>query len=247
LSFDGSGECFDVAKIPTVTVTTPVDGSGTATHSITFGSTIFDRAVVTGTSAGGDPTGSVNFFVCGPIASGTCDTGGTPVAGNPQGLVSDGNSATFTSSATSGGVTPTATGRYCFRAEYGGSDIYLPSSDAGSGDTECFTVSDTTSAGSHQTWLPNDTATITSAHGAPLNGTLSFTLHAGLTCTGAVLRAAETFTLSGAASPVSHTTTNTTVTVEATAGVSWEVVFSSTDPNVSGSTRCESTSLTITN
>ena len=163
LSFDGSGECFDVAKIPTGTVTSPVDGSGTVTHSINFGDTIFDRAVVTGTAAGGDPTGSVNFFVCGPIASGTCDTGGTAVTGNPKTLVSDGNAATFTSSATSGGVTPTATGRYCFRAEYGGSDTYLPSSDAGSGDAECFVVSDTTSAGSHQTWLPNDTATITSA------------------------------------------------------------------------------------
>src|SRR5262245_22457294 len=96
----GSDECFTVAKIPSATVTTPVDGSGVETHAITLGDSIFDRAVVTGTAAGGDPTGSVTFFVCGPIASGTCSTGGTQV-GSPVALVSDGNPATFTSSATS--------------------------------------------------------------------------------------------------------------------------------------------------
>jgi hypothetical protein len=85
-----------------------------------------------------------------------------------------------------------------------------------------------------------------SAHGAPLSGTLSFTLHAGLTCTGTVLRPAETFTLSGT-SPQTRTTTNSTVTVEATADVSWEVVFTSNNPNVGNSSRCETTSLTITN
>jgi hypothetical protein len=239
--FDGAGECFEVAKVPSNTATTPSSQTITLTQSVT------DTAVVTGSAAGGDPTGQVNFFVCGPIATGTCTSGGTAVAGNPQTLVSDGNPATFTSSATSGQFTPTAVGRYCFRAEYGGSTIYEPSSDSGSGDAECFVVNDTTATTSHQTWLPNDTATITSAHGAPINGTLSFTLHAGATCTGTVLRPAETFTLSNETSPVSRTTSNTSVTVEATATVSWEVVFSSSDPNVSGSTRCETTSLTITN
>src|SRR5262245_29405388 len=150
--FDGAGECFDIAKIPSSTHTTPSSASITLTQSVT------DTAVVTGSAGGGDPTGQVNFFVCGPIASGTCDTGGTAVAGNPQNLVSDGNPATFTSSATSGSFTPTAVGRYCFRADYGGSNIYNPSSD--SGTNECFVVNDTTSATSAQTWLPNDSATI---------------------------------------------------------------------------------------
>jgi hypothetical protein len=241
----GTNECFTVEKLNTQTVTTPVDGSGTPTSTITLGSSIFDKAVVTGTAAGGDPTGEVNFFVCGPIAApATCDTGGTAVAGNPQTLVSDGDPATFTSSATSGAFTPTAVGRYCFRAEYGGSNIYNPSSDSGA--NECFTVTDTTATATHQIWLPNDRATITS-NGAPISGTLSFTLHAGSDCTGTVLRPAETFTLTNEASGVSRTTNNNTVTVEETATVSWEVVFTSTDPFVSGSTRCETTSLTITN
>jgi hypothetical protein len=233
----GTDECFTVAKIPSGTVTTPSSGSITLTQSIT------DTAVVTGNSAGGDPTGSVHFFVCGPIAApATCASDGTDLGS--VGLTSDGDPTTFTSSATSSPFTPTAVGRYCFRGEYSGSTIYDPSSD--SGTNECFLVNDTTSATSHQTWLPNDSATITSAHGAPLSGTLSFTLHAGLTCTGTVLRPAETFTLSGT-SPQTRTTTNSTVTVEATADVSWEVVFTSNNPNVGNSSRCETTSLTITN
>ena len=246
LSHAGSGdsECFNVAKIDTNTVTTPVDGSGVETHSITLTQSIRDRAVVTGTAAGGDPTGTVTFFVCGPIASGTCASGGTQV-GAAQPLVSDGNPATFTSSATSDPFTPTAVGRYCFRGEYGGSTIYNPSSD--SGENECFVVTDTTAITSAQTWLPNDSATLTSANGAPLNGSLSFTLYSGLTCSGTVLRPAESFTLSNAASPVQRSTTNSTVSVTVTSDVSWGVVFTSTDPNVSSSSKCETSSLTITN
>jgi hypothetical protein len=242
---DGAGECFDVAKINSATVTTPVDGSGVETHSITLGGSIRDKAVVTGSAAGGDPTGTVTFFICGPIASGTCSTGGTQV-GSPVPLVSDGNPATFTSSATSDPVTPTAVGRYCFRGDYSGSNIYNASSD--SGENECFTVTTTSSTSSEQVWLPNDSATVSSAgNQTNLNGTLSFTLHAGLDCTGAVLRPAETFTLTDATSPATRSTTNNSVTVSATANVSWEVVFDSSSEFVSDSSRCESTSLTITN
>ena len=240
----GDSECFNVAKINTNTVTTPVDGSGVETHSITLTQSIRDRAVVTGTAAGGDPTGDVTFFVCGPIASGTCASGGTQV-GAAKALVSDGNPATFTSSATSDPFTPGAVGRYCFRGEYGGSTIYNASSD--SGENECFVVTDTTSITSAQTWLPNDSATLTSTNGAPLSGSLSFTLYSGLTCSGTVLRAAETFALSNASSPVTRSTTNSTVSVSVTSDVSWGVVFTSSDPNIASSSKCETTSLTITN
>ena len=236
---DSSSECFDVAKLPSTTVTSPSSGTITLNDSIT------DTAVVTGSAAGGDPTGNVSFFVCGPLASGTCASGGTAVTGNPQTLVSDGNPATFTSSATSGAFTPLAVGTYCFRAEYGGSLVYNPSSDSGA--NECFVVNDTTGINTHQTWLPNDSATLTSAHGAPMNGTLSFTLFESSDCTGTVLRPAQSFTLSNASSPVSRSTTNTTVTVEASDSVSWKVDFTSSDSNVSSSTACEKTSLVITN
>jgi len=137
-------ECFTVAKLPTTTVTTPVDGSGVETHQILLGGSIFDKAVVTGEAAGGDPTGTVSFFLC-KIDSGTCDgttNVGTPVTGNPVTCVPDGttppNDTTFTCSATSGEVTPSAIGRYCFRAEYSGNTVYNGSKD--SAETECFTV-----------------------------------------------------------------------------------------------------------
>ena len=242
----GDSECFIVAQLPTSTVTTPVDGSGTPTSTILLGSSIFDKAVVTGSAAGGDPTGQVNFFVC-QIAIGTCVTGGTAVAGNPRTLTPDSNPATFTASAVSGAFTPAATGRYCFRAEYGGNTVYLPSSDSGVVDSECFVVTDTSSVTSAQDWLPNDTGTVTSAGGSPLSGRLSFTLYESSNCTGTVLRPAETFTFTNATSPVTRNTSNSTVKVSATDTVSWNVVFTSSDPNLSSSSRCETTSLTITN
>ena len=234
---DGTNECFTVARVPSSTTTSPSSGA------IQLGDSITDLAVVTGTIAGGIPTGTVSFFVCGPIATGTCDTGGTAVTGNPVALDAGTAGPPPSASATSGAVTPTAVGRYCFRGEYSGDNHYLASSD--SRDSECFRVSTTSSTSSAQTWLPNDSATVTSA--APLSGSLSFTLHQGGDCTGTILRAAETFTFSGAASPVTRSTSNSTVSVTTSSTVSWEVVFTSTDSFVSGSSRCESTTLTITN
>jgi hypothetical protein len=246
---NGTNECFTVAKINTQTVTTPVDSSGTSVSTVTLGSTVYDKAVVTGTSVGGDPTGTVSFFICGPIASGTCDgttNVGTAVTGNPVTLVSDGNSSTYTSSATSGGVTPTAVGRYCFRGEYSGSTVYNSSSD--SATTECFTVTDTTSLTSAQNWLPNDSATLTSANGAPLSGSLSITLYESSDCTGtAVSGQTYSTTLTNAASPATFSTSNTTYKVLATKTVSWNVVFTSSNANIGSSSHCETSTVTITN
>ncbi|HEV2375277.1 MAG TPA: hypothetical protein VGS19_24340 [Streptosporangiaceae bacterium] len=145
------------------------------------------------------------------------------------------------------------TGTWCFRAVYtpGGANgsNYTGSSDATSG--ECFTVTDTTSSTSAQDWLPNDTATISSANGAPLSGTLSAQLYTGDNCgvtSGAVVGGQlYSKTLPGTSSSATLTTSNTTFKVTASASVSWLVTFTSTDPNVSGSSHCESTSLTINN
>src|SRR5206468_2754176 len=75
-------------------------------------------------------------------------------------------------------------GTWCFRAEYtpGGANgaNYLASSDATHG--ECFPVRDSTSYTSVQDWLPNDTATVTSAGSTALNGSLTFTLYSGNNC-----------------------------------------------------------------
>jgi hypothetical protein len=217
----------------------PVDGGGVSESTITLGSSIFNKAVVTGNSAGGDPTGFVVFHVC-KLASDTCDSDGDLVGdANGVALVSDGNVNTFTSSATSAAFKPTSTGRYCFRGNYLGSTVYNASSDSSA--TECFTVTDTNGITSAQTWLPNDSATLSSTNGATLSGSLSFTLYDGPDCGihksdgtlgSVVLRTAESFTIAaGTASPVTKSTTNgtnNTVNVTSTEKVSWKVVSRAT-------------------
>jgi hypothetical protein len=251
-------ECFSVAKLPTNTVTTPVDGSGTTTTTITLGSSIFDKAVVTGSAAGGDPTGTVNFFICGPIASpATCDgttNVGTPVSGNPQTCVPDGtvppNDTTYTCSATSGSVTPTAIGRYCFRGEYSGNTVYNGSSDSSA--TECFTVTTSSSGTSVQNWLPNDHVVLSTATGANLTGTLDIDLRSG-SCTGTVVYqepAPYDGSVNTVTAPITVDTTNSTFKVHAsptdnTGTYYWSIVFNPNSSFATGFTKCETSTVTI--
>jgi hypothetical protein len=250
----GTNECFTVRTIPTTTITTPSAGSGGTT---TFGSSVTDHAIVQATQSGdGTPTGTVTFFVCNPnqTTGGACPTGGTQV-GSPVTTTAVGGSNPPASSADSDAVTANQTGTWCFRAVYtpGGANgsNYTGSSDASSG--ECFTVTDTTSAASQQTWQPNDSTTVTAAHGAPLTGTLSAQLFTGDNCGATSGSAVDgqlyTKTLTNATSLADRTltTNNTTFTVTTSQAVSWLVTFTSTDNNVGGSSHCESTNLTITN
>jgi hypothetical protein len=250
----GTNECFTIEKIKTTTKTTPSVGSKGTT---TFGSSVTDHAVVTAErTGGGTPTGTVTFFVCDPTqtTAGACPTGGTEV-GSPVATTAVANSNPPGSSADSSAITANKTGTWCFRAVYapGGANgsNYFGSEDASS--EECFTVTDTTGSSSEQTWKPNDTATVQSAHGAPLNGTLSVQLFTGNNCGetsgSAVSGQLYQKTLTNATSTADRTltTTNTSFTVETTAAVSWSVVFTSSDPNVTKSAHCENTSLTVTN
>jgi hypothetical protein len=225
--------------------TTPSVGSGA---KVLPGTLVTDTATVTGSGVTNapTPTGDVTFFICGPIATGTCSSGGTQV-GSPKPLNGSGGTATATSDPFD--TTGVAPGRYCFRAEWPGDANYPGAlTFSGEDDAECFFVRDVTSITTAQDWLPNDSATITSAGGTALNGTLVFTLFDSADCTGTVLYTEPTITLTGAASPATRSTSNTTVKVSTSKTVSWQVVFTSSDPNVVGSTSgCETTSLTITN
>ncbi len=249
----GDAECFTVAKANTSTVTTPNDGSGVAgaESTITLGSTIHDTAVVTGTTAGGSPTGSVTFSICSEIATGTCDGSTAAHTGSPLGstgvtLVASGDN--LTSTATSAGFSPPDVGRYCFGGGYSGSTVYNGSADQSV--DECFIVTDTTGIKSGQTWLPNDSGTVTGTHDATLNGTLAAQLYTDATCGSsggsAVSGQLYTTTVTSAKS-ATVTTNNTTYRVSATASASWLIHFTSSDPNVTGQSHCESTSLTINN
>jgi len=222
--------------------TTPSTGAG---GIVTPGTVVTDTATVTGSNATKTPSGDVTFYICGPIATGTCATGGTQV-GSAKTLSGSGGIATATSDGFD--TTGITAGRYCFRATWPGDSNYTGTlTHSGTGDSECFYVSDTSATATAQNWLPNDSATITTGSGSLLNGTLSFTLYSSNDCTGTVLRAAESYTLTNAASGSTFNTTNSTTTVLASTTVSWKVVFTSSSSLVGSSSKCEVTTLTIVN
>ncbi len=243
----GVNECF------TVTPVTPALAT-TAGPDVVLGNLITDTATLTGTAnqpgtpainpttAGAPAGGTITFTLFGPN---NCTT--VAFTSSPVPVSGDGTYGPVS-------FTPTAVGTYHWAATYSGSP---PNTLGTSHNTDCtdanedVIVTDTTAITSAQTWLPNDTGTVTSAGGAALNGTMSDQLYTGDNC-GATSGSAVSGqlyqrSLTNATSPQSLTTTNTTFSVTASTSVSWLVTFTSTDPNVGGSSHCESTSLTITN
>jgi hypothetical protein len=279
-------------------------GRQVGAESAVNGAAVHDTATVTGNQTADTPGGTVIFFVCGPIPTGSCD--GSTNVGTSIGtgtLSGSGATASADSPDVNTSASPLAPGRYCFRATWPGDTNYpgtLTEFGGATGTNECFTiqkiqttttttpstgsggtttfgssvtdhavvqattsgdgtptgtvtVTDTTAATSAQTWLPNDTATVAPASGAPLNGTLSAQLYTGDNCgatSGSVVSGqlyTKTLTNATSAADRTLTTGNATFTVSTSTSASWLVTFTSTDPNVGGSSHCESTSLTINN
>ena len=113
-----------------------------------------------------------------------------------------------------------------------------------------------------QTWVPNDSATVTSGGGSTLTGTLTLSLYDNATCDAGTADAnvlyREAFTLTGATSPATRTTTNgdgngaglaaDEVFNEARSpvNVSWRAVFDSPTNSTDATGPCEtSTGLVI--
>lgn len=121
-------ECFTVSATPIPTIGTVPSSTG-----VVLGASVTDTATLTGTTAGGTPTGSVQFYACGPNSAlcapslGTAFGPSEPLVG---GVVT---SATFT---------PTAAGRYCFSTAYSPTGTtYAGASETGSTiNGECFNV-----------------------------------------------------------------------------------------------------------
>jgi hypothetical protein len=88
-------------------------------------------------------SGTLSFFICGPIASGTCDTGGVAAG-----------SSTVTANGTyySSSVKLTSVGRYCWRGVFDSTNNLIDSSDHSTG--ECFEVKPVTPALSTQAIQP---------------------------------------------------------------------------------------------
>ena len=80
-----------------------------------------------------------------------------------------------------------------------------------------------------QTWVPNDSATISAAAGTgDLAGTVSFTLYSTSDCSGPTLYGPVTRAVAGAASGVTVSTSNATA-VSTSGNFSWKVSYASTN------------------
>jgi hypothetical protein len=249
-SFDGSTECFDVTTVNSTTLTAP-SLSTILLSDINSGSTVTDIATISPVVDVGQVTGDVDFFICGPIATGTCTSGGTAVGTDkpcsPGGPV---HACQATSDPVGSSIISTV-GRYCFRAEYSGDSRYDPSSDSGTLESECFTVTDTSSVTTSQDWLPNDTAEVKSAGGTALSGNVTFTLYDNGTCDGAVkyTESVDVTTGTGTASDKTVHTHNTATSspnfivtaANNTGAYSWKVTFPGFDSVTGSSSNCEST------
>ena len=173
-------------------VTTPSDNSGVAIPStgisIGLGSvSVRDAAQL---NVGGLQTwsGNMQFYLCGPIATGTCESGGSKIGAD----IAVNQSTTMP--VLSAAATLTSAGRYCWRGEFDSTTSGLPDAvDASAG--ECFVVNPVQpsipTTASPDVTLGNpvsDSATLTGtasapgtpiingAAGAPAGGSITFRL-----------------------------------------------------------------------
>ncbi|TQM62690.1 hypothetical protein [Humibacillus xanthopallidus] len=242
---DNFGECG-------ATLSTQVSNAG----PVIPGTAVYDTLTVTSTNPNVTPSGTVSWYLCAmTTATGACD--GTTNVGSPIGTPP----ANQTTLGGSGGIATTqspnvntgtglAPGRYCFRAEWPGDTNFTagPYKEFGgaNGTNECFTVKDTSSITTDQKWLPQDTATVVTAGGTAVSGTVVFSLYENGTCAGTP---ATTFTDTTVATGGKFETNNSTYYTTSKT-ISWSAVFTPTDTTAvvgSTTTRCEQSVLTIDN
>jgi hypothetical protein len=241
-------ECF------TVTPVTPALPT-TAGPDVVLGNPVTDTAALSGTS--NQPgTPAINPATAGAPAGGTitftlvkadCTTLATGTGTNPQSVPVSGDG-------TYGPVsfTPDAAGTYHWKAAYTpatGDPNNLGSTFNGdcSEATETVVVTSVApSMTSGQSFIPNDSATVSAPAGGNLAGSMKFEVFESADCSGAAIYT-QAVPVSGA-SPQSVHTTNTTVSTTA-ANVSWRLTYTSTNPaqrNI-GPSCFEKTVLTIDN
>jgi hypothetical protein len=245
---NGVNECF------TVTPVTPALPT-TAGPDVVLGNPVSDSADLSGTS--NQPgTPAINPTTAGAKAGGTitftllkndCTTLATGTGTNPQSVPVDGNG-------TYGPVsfTPDAIGTYHWTATYTpatgdpnnvGSTFNGDCSDANETVVVTSVKSSMTSA---QSFIPNDSATISAPQGGNLAGSVKFEVFESTDCSGTAIYT-QTVPVSGG-SPKTVSTTNTTVSTTA-ANVSWQLTYTSTNPAQQDipATCLEKTALTIDN
>jgi hypothetical protein len=270
-SFDANhSECVTVGPENTTTTTTPKFNGGNIVGALPVGSSVTDHAVVAAIdNADGTPTGTVDFFICDPATvagniSGNCSSGGVSAGANKP-LSALAGQPTPSATADSDAVIANSVGLWCFRAVYtpGGANgaNYNGSSDPAADSlskSECFLVQDSTSMTSAQTWVPNDSATVTATGGTALNGTIDIQMYTGScladhsdVAVGATKVSGQDYsthiTNATALADRTFATSNSTAISQGTTVV-WLVTFTpDSGTNVIGSKHCESSTLSISN
>ena len=242
-------ECFTVNPVTPTLATTAGD-------DVLLGNPVTDTATLTNTAtqpavpvintdgaAGAAAAGTVTFT----LLKADCSTPATGTGTNPQTVDLANGSAGPVS------FQPDAPGTYHWIASYtpaAGDANNQPTGHNSSCDDDkesviVNTVKSTLSTA--QTWVPNDSATVSAPAGGNLAGTVTFTLFPSLDCTGTAVFAPAQVGVAGA-SPQTVSTSNTTA-ISATGNFSWQVSYDSTNPaqeDIPNS--CEETSaLTIDN
>jgi uncharacterized repeat protein (TIGR01451 family) len=221
---DRSLKASGILPIPAVFTTQAEFGQ------ITEGGSVTDTATLTGSN--GPVTGTVKFFVCGPDANSNpdCTSGGTQVGGSVTISGGQAISAAF--------MPGTATGHYCFRAEYT-PDAFAPYSPSNHTDTtqECFTVTAGTAIntdaggpytiGADGTVALSDTATLSGGR-SDATGTITFQLFSDDNCQTQV-GSDQTVTVDKGADDQSYV--SPTILVSAAGTYHWIASFASDDTN----------------
>jgi hypothetical protein len=241
---DGANECFDVTPV------TPTLATQAGAGPVVLGNPISDTATLTGTAnkpgtpvinpatAGGPAGGTITFTAYGPNDCTTVAFTSSTVAVNGDG--------------TYGPVqfTPTAVGTYHWFASYSGDS---PNTNAATHNGSCSDTSEDvvvtsvpSSLTSTQSFIPNDSATVSAPLGGNLAGTVTFKLYESNDCSGTAILT-QTKSVSGASSQT-VSTTNTTVSTTS-ANVSWLIDYDSINPAQRdiAATCLEKTALSIDN
>ena len=219
-------ECFVVNPVtPSLATTAGADTNlgGTVSDSALLGGTATQPAspVINLTGTGGAPAGgTITFKLYGP------DNCTTLAYTSPTVTVS--GNGTYNSPDPQ--FTPTSAGTYHWVAEYSGSS---PNTNGTTHNATCADANEdvivntvSSSMTTAQTWLPNDSATISApAASGNLAGTVTFTLFRSADCTGSVVYGPVDRAVSGA-SPQTVNTSNTTA-VSTGGSFSWLVEYDS--------------------
>jgi hypothetical protein len=192
-----SSECFTVApRQPTLE-------TQATTGPVTFGSKISDTVTIANTAhkpgtggptgstlagsinpttLGGDATGDITVVAYGPNSCSTVAFTSTAIAASGNG--------SYGGAGTAFEFTPSAPGQYVFVAAFAGdlpNTLGIPATAcSGAPASEKVTVQQIpTQIKTKQSWIPNDTATISATSGnLAAGGTVAFSLYNNATCTG---------------------------------------------------------------